>query len=620
MINSRKKRNKRKKKKMLSNLVILLIANNLALATAADVTEFRIESAQDFIKFSSDVASGTSFEGTTVVLDSDIEFSPSENLTKPIGDFEHNFLGTLDGHGSVIAGLSVNATSTKYVGLFGYSKGITVKNVVMDGSCTVASAYEARNDAYVGGIIGYCTAYYGSCTVENVVNMGTVAFTGNVGNYSLSLGGIAGYVYSYSHAISVLNCAVYGAVTSSGVVGGDVFIGGVAGYFEGYSSTSENAIRNSVNYGEITHTETAVSTAANLFIGALVGRTMFATFENCVSAGKVSPSENAGTMVGCANSTIVNHCYWTVEVGAERVFGLESSKSLATESSLATPNSTLTHELNRYASLEAEEGWAKWLFNANNSNFTVVINNGKGFSVSTSIVLLMEPSSTQNYNFSGWFADAFLADPVTPSDVMEEATLYGLYGVLATVKFDPGMGNVTVREKLVAYGKPYGEMPEATIGDNKFIWWYSTVNDTNTPVSEKVKVNISGDHTLYAGWEMNTVTFDLGTGKKMVYRLECGSQIVYPKNPKRDGYKFVGWDKNVTTVQGWDVTITALWSKKKASTGLLVAHFVVPIVIVAIIAAVVVVIVIRKKRESNRNRSYSIFEDDIQKALVTPVE
>lgn len=598
---------------LLLLLLLLLLTPLLACGTFHSFNnDVRINSAEDFLNFVSSVNSGTTFEGTTVFLDSDIKFS-SKNVFKPIGDFEHNFLGTFDGQGNTLSNLVANVPSTKYVGLFGYSKGATIMNVIIDESCSLTSLYESSNDAHVGGIIGYCTAYYGPCIVANVVNMGDVTFNGNINRYTLSHGGIAGYVHSYSHRISILNCANYGTVTISGNCSGSIFAGGIAGYYEGYSFTSENTIKNSVNYGKVIY-DSSVS-PANLFVGGFVGRTIYTTFENCLSAGSIDmddqqqQQQQAGAIVGCANTTIVNHCFWSTDVNCENAFGVEPTQSTATKSSLAELNSTLVSELNGYA---AEGGWGKWLFNAENHILTAKVNYGKGFTVSSTLILLTDIGGIVNdndddddddsefYTFSGWFANCLLSEPFSSSEVSEDTTVYSVYGALATVTFNPGKGNVTPPTKVVAYGKPYGEMPVAVIDTNTFIWWASAENATGTRVSDDTLVATLGNHTLYVRWESNLVTFDFGNGKSMGRTVKYNEPIDYPSAPKRKGYKFVGWDKNITSTQGLDVTITALWSSEGISGMMLGIYIGVPVgVFVIIVVCVVIVVVCRKKKRRN---------------------
>ena len=95
------------------------------------------------------------YSGTTVFLDADLNFSG--RTLAPVGSFQ----GAFDGQGHIISNLAMNSSS-EFVGLFGYSIGATIRNVVLDSSCSINS-YNADN-TYIGGIVGEC---YNFCFIEN---------------------------------------------------------------------------------------------------------------------------------------------------------------------------------------------------------------------------------------------------------------------------------------------------------------------------------------------------------------------------------------------------------------------------------------------------------------------
>ena len=100
---------------MISALLCLL------LGQGALSYDHHISNANDLIQFSKNVNSGTSYSGTTVFLDADIDFSGGfSGKFEPIGTDDSNFQGTFDGQGYTISNLAINSSS-QYVGLFGYS-------------------------------------------------------------------------------------------------------------------------------------------------------------------------------------------------------------------------------------------------------------------------------------------------------------------------------------------------------------------------------------------------------------------------------------------------------------------------------------------------------------------
>ncbi|MBR3438295.1 MAG: leucine-rich repeat domain-containing protein, partial [Clostridia bacterium] len=178
-------------------------------------------------------------------LMNDIDASASEtDVWTHIGYCEHDetgkitfdaaFIGTFDGDGHVITGLTCNDSSAEYAGLFGYvdaksdtAKG-TVKNVGLEGG-------SINGGSYAGGVVGYNNGgsvqscyntgdVSGSDYVGGVVgynNGGTVQSCYNTGDVSGSdyVGGVVGY----NNGGTVTNCY------NTGDVSGSDYVGGVAG-------------------------------------------------------------------------------------------------------------------------------------------------------------------------------------------------------------------------------------------------------------------------------------------------------------------------------------------------------------------------------------------------------
>lgn len=77
--------------------------------------------------------------------------------------------------------------------------------------------------------------------------------------------------------------------------------------------------------------------------------------------------------------------------------------------------------------------------------------------------------------------------------------------------------------------------------------------------SDKVTDNI----TLYAKWAANTytITFDTAGGSEIApITQDYGTVITAPEAPTREGYTFIGWDKEIpTTMPAENMTVTAQW-------------------------------------------------------------
>ena len=77
--------------------------------------------------------------------------------------------------------------------------------------------------------------------------------------------------------------------------------------------------------------------------------------------------------------------------------------------------------------------------------------------------------------------------------------------------------------------------------------------------------------TVTAQWEINqyTITFDTAGGSEIApVTQDYGTQITAPADPTREGYTFMGWDKEIpTTMPAKNITITAKWKDIEKPTG-----------------------------------------------------
>ena len=106
-------------------------------------------------------------------LMNDIDMLGIENLHLPIGvNTGKKYNGTFDGQGFRIKNMIINRPSDSNIGFFGFLRGnaqnTTVKNLIMDKSCTI-HGYNR-----VGGITGSCQNNGALITLENIINEATV--------------------------------------------------------------------------------------------------------------------------------------------------------------------------------------------------------------------------------------------------------------------------------------------------------------------------------------------------------------------------------------------------------------------------------------------------------------
>ena len=218
----------------------------------------RINNAQDLIDFSIDINNGRNYSGSTVYLGSDIDFTPSlSQQFEPIGKSEsYPFQGTFDGQGHTISNLVLNSSSL-YTGLFGCSEETTIKNVVLDETCSFINSRSSKTST-TASFSGYCA----SCIIENVVNMGSVTYIG-ITTVNFFAGGIVGRLLYSSTA---RNCVNYGSVTYKGTSTSSSSIGGIFGLCG--VEYSAKFIQNCANFGTITNNGTS---RIDLYMGRLLG-------------------------------------------------------------------------------------------------------------------------------------------------------------------------------------------------------------------------------------------------------------------------------------------------------------------------------------------------------------
>ena len=102
------------------------------------------------------------------------------------------------------------------------------------------------------------------------------------------------------------------------------------------------------------------------------------------------------------------------------------------------------------------------------------------------------------------------------------------------------------------------DTPAATPGYT-FGGWNKADGTAWEYASDKVTDNI----TLYAKWAANTytITFDTAGGSEIApITQDYGTVITAPEAPTREGYTFIGWDKEIpTTMPAENMTVTAQW-------------------------------------------------------------
>ena len=178
----------------------------------------------------------------------------------PIGTPENNFVGTFNGNGFSIGNLNIVVDEAKegkaYMGLFGYAKNVTIKNLILaNANVNVACLDIDHSQGHIAALVG---SLEGNSTIENVTVRGDIK--------------------------------IYATEDANGASRVGVIAGGNSGY---YKVTMKN-VHVEANEGSYLR--------ANNNAGALAGQLMGKnTFENCSSNIDVTVNKFfAGGLIGIA--------------------------------------------------------------------------------------------------------------------------------------------------------------------------------------------------------------------------------------------------------------------------------------------------------------------------------
>ena len=226
----------------------------------------------------------------SAVLTANIDLS-GETWT-PIGSESTPYIGTFDGQGYTISGMTIeNAES--YSGLFGNVTG-TVKNFTVTGSITITGD---ETVARVGGAVGSLGTASAGGTVSGVTS--GVDITVSAGNDHI--GGVVGSMPENSSP-TVENCIYTGKITVTVAAGS---VAGIVGYIR------TGTIQNCANQGSI-----SVDVGGTGSVGGILGYCNNGRIyiRNCYNTGAISAdgTDNVGAIVGQNKGTqaTVSNCYY----------------------------------------------------------------------------------------------------------------------------------------------------------------------------------------------------------------------------------------------------------------------------------------------------------------------
>lgn len=187
-------------------------AENADWAAEADASwytvggqEYRISTPQALAGLAQLVNGGTNFKDKTVTLEANLDLSGK--TWTPIGTDGKAFCGIFVGDGHRVKGMDVRLTQAEeplYAGLFGQTETGEIKDLMVQGTCSVLNA---KNYLYVGGIVGKVgtNAKLKNCSADVAVAISLKEK--KVNQYA---GGLAGYCSNGT----ILNCFSTGTVAA----------------------------------------------------------------------------------------------------------------------------------------------------------------------------------------------------------------------------------------------------------------------------------------------------------------------------------------------------------------------------------------------------------------------
>ncbi len=264
------------------------------------------------------------------------EYLEDENPTQgwqPVGNSSSVvFMGILDGNGKTISGLWINRPNDDNVGLFGYTSGCSIKNLIL------IADIEGKNN--VGGFIGYAGCKSTSSYVNSIENC---TFRGSIRGVE-NVGGFVGLVKDKASDWNSLGTTVrYASVQANNlqaqvsIISSGNNIGGIIGAVsDGNSNVSNCILTNSrlegIDYvgGVIGRGSCGLSKCSfygtilgNTYVGGICGR-QDAEISGCVAVSSISAlGDCIGGISGITGYPSISDSYFSGFVkGRNQVGGL----------------------------------------------------------------------------------------------------------------------------------------------------------------------------------------------------------------------------------------------------------------------------------------------------------
>ena len=202
----------------------------------------------------------------------------------------------------------------------------------------------------------------------------------------------------------------------------------------------------------------------------------------------------------------------------------------------------------------------------------IIVKTGSDFTAPASDDLTRPDGDTGNFfMWRGSNGKFYVPGDSVPADVTALTVQWTVPTYAVTLHPNGGTinsGNVTGYTYGVGATLPTAD--DMTNTGHTFKGWYDNENLTGSPVTA-IGGTGTGNKEYWAKWEINqyTITVKPENGKAdITITQDYGTNITAPADPTREGYAFMGWDREIpTTMPAENITLKAKWKDIEKPTG-----------------------------------------------------
>ena len=512
------------KKRILSILLALCMLFCLVPTTAfaEGETNRKVETEQELV----DALADSSVD--IITLKNDIAIGTTLTVLRKVTLDLNGYVLKMTGSGSVI--------------ILDNKSGITGDLTLIDSNPTAEHKFKVNGaepwvlddsgtETVYGGIItgGTGSRIFFSNGVEGGVIIGSGALTMNGGNIVGCIANEGGGLFLSDGSFTMNAGSIVGCSTPNRLTTGEAFYGGIYAFgpmanidTTGVITLTGGLIKNNGRYAiNAAYMTTIYANGGEVYGGVHLNQTSKIT---CLAEDNGITAFKGKTVIGGTSSVNPSHVDWGLFYGGLDIYG-------------NTTGVIVTYK-------DGDSEYAKQ-----------VLPSG------TLATRPDAPAATPGYTFGGWNKADGTAWDYASDKVTDNITLYAKWAANTyTITFDTAGGS-----EIAPITQDCGTVitaPEAPTREGyTFIGW-----DKEIPTTMPAE-----NMTVTAQWEINqyTITFDTNGGSEIApITQDYGTAITAPADPTREGYTFIGWDKEIPkTMPAENITLKAQWKDTEKPTG-----------------------------------------------------